>query len=199
MCSSDLADADGTYSLWAGINVRVKPFPGSAESEPRYIEDERSSDQSPSHAFVFRTREEGREAVAADKAELAARTKAKNATFKDFKSRIHATQVGITNLYHDIRMQLYRLLGALLAAAGLALLFGVLMAAPTLFAVQYQFNLFGFAQTGRHYWEELLAGMRARNPQQPLLGIFIWLALIFVAVFYTMAALITDGIGKLVN
>ncbi|MFM7329038.1 MAG: hypothetical protein ACKO3B_09940, partial [Bacteroidota bacterium] len=169
------ADAEGRYSLWTGIDVKVIPTPGNQESQGRFVEDEQADRRERPHAPVFRTREEGKESVAAAQQELAAQKAAKKATEKAFAEKIHQTQVAIAALYRDIRMMLYRLVGDLLALAGLALLFGVVMAAPVLYGTLFQFNLYGFAQQGRHYWEDLLAELRARNMLQPLLGIFILL------------------------
>ena len=166
------ATAEGKYSLWVGLNVRVMPLPGRNESQPDYKGDEVSNDRARTFAFVFQTREIGKDSVAAVQSRLNRQEAAKRATLAYFAGMIHETQVRIDLHQLDIRMLLYRMIGDLLALAGLALLFSLTFAAPLLYFVQYHFSLYGFAQSGKHYWEELLEGIRARNPQQPLLGIF---------------------------
>ena len=170
-----VADAEGRYSLWIGRNVRVLPTPGNTESAGRYVDDEAADDEARPRAFVFRTREEGKAAVAQSQRNLADQKAAKKSTMDEYDALIHQTQVVIASRWDSIILMVYRLIGALLAIAGLALLAAFIAAAPALYLVQYHFNLFGFAQEGKHYWEELLASIRVRNAMQPLLGIFILL------------------------
>lgn len=166
------ATPDGKYSLWVGQNVRVMPLPGRNESQPDYVGDEASNDRNRTFAFIFRTREIGKDSVASVQSRLNRQEAGKKATLTYYAGLIRDTQTKIASYQLDIRLLIYRMIGDLLALAGLALLASLTLAAPLLYFVRYHFNLYPFAQSGKHYWEELLENIRARNPQQPLLGIF---------------------------
>jgi len=180
---------EGKYSLWVGTDVRVMPLPGRNESQPDYIADQPAENRARTFSFTFQTREIGKDSVASVQKRLNRQEAAKKATLAYYAGLIHNTQVKIDGFQNEIISLISRLIGDLLALLGLALLGSLLLAAPLLYFVRYHFSLYGFAQSGKHYWEELLDGLRARNPQQPLLGIFALLVITLAVVALGMGSL----------
>lgn len=76
---------------------------------------------------------------------------------------------------------LQMLLSKVLAYFGLVLMIVLYLTTIWSYVVTYHFDMFGFEQDGKHYWVRQLERIRTKNPNQPLLGVFV--LLVFLAVF----------------
>jgi hypothetical protein len=56
------------------------------------------------------------------------------------------------------------------------------------YLVTYHYDMFGFEQEGKHYWINLLDELKSKNPNQPLLGIFV-LVVLSLGVYFFMTLL----------
>lgn len=76
------------------------------------------------------------------------------------------------------------LISKILAYFGLVLLLVLYLSAIWTYWVTYHYDMFNFEQEGKHYWVRQLEEMRAKNPNQPLLGIFV--LIIFISVVFAL-------------
>lgn len=77
------------------------------------------------------------------------------------------------------------LISKVLAYFGLVLLFVLYLSAIWTYWVTYHYDIFGFEQEGKHYHVRLLEEIREKNPNQPLLGIFILIVLVVIILCFT--------------
>lgn len=78
----------------------------------------------------------------------------------------------ISRLEENSKRHLRELIGQIFALLGFVLLASVAFSTIWSYLLNFHFDLYSFQQDGRHYWEVLLQGIREKNPNQPLLGIF---------------------------
>lgn len=175
---------DGSKTLWRGTDVLLKPLPFNDNSNERLLADEYQTEFDISREFIFKTIEEAADSlnrIAFLKERL---TQLMDEFVSDIERRIKNAQDENEIIRNGIRDSLYDLIGKILAALGLALAFALLL--PTIFTyfLLFHFDLFDFRQKGKHYWQNTLTEIRQRNPQQPLLGIFILLSIIGLIYLY---------------
>lgn len=94
------------------------------------------------------------------------------------ESRILADRIDLLQL--STKENIEMLVSKILAYFGLILLLVLYLSAIWTYWVTYHYDIFGFEQEGKHYWVRQMEAMRAKNPNQPLLGIFVLVILIAV-------------------
>lgn len=94
------------------------------------------------------------------------------------ESRILADRIDLLQL--NTKENIEMLISKILAYFGLVLLLVLYLSAIWTYWVTYHYDMFGFEQEGKHYWVNQLEEIRAKNPNQPLLGIFVLFILISV-------------------
>ncbi|MDD2284426.1 MAG: hypothetical protein PHQ11_03380 [Paludibacter sp.] len=79
-----------------------------------------------------------------------------------------------------VRMLISKILGYV----GLVLLVVLYLSSIWTYLVTYHYDMFGFEQEGKHFWVRQLEKLREKNPDQPLLGIFVLIifAVLFVVI-----------------
>ena len=95
------------------------------------------------------------------------------------EDRILKDQINQLKFISNEHLQM--LLSKVLAYFGLVLMIVLYLTTIWTYVVTYHFDMFGFEQEGKHYWVRELERIRTKNPNQPLLGVFV--LLVFVAVF----------------
>ncbi len=73
------------------------------------------------------------------------------------------------------------LISKVLAYFGLVLLSVLFLSAIWTYLVTYHYDMYNFEQQGNHYWVNLLNEIRSKNPNQPLLGIFVLIILSIIS------------------
>lgn len=103
----------------------------------------------------------------------------------DKESRILTDRIDFLQL--STKEHIEMLISKMLAYFGLVLLVVLYLTAIWTYWVTYHYDMFGFEQEGKHYWVRQLEDIRAKNPNQPLLGIFVLVVLfsILLAILQT--------------
>jgi hypothetical protein len=167
-------DQDGRVSLWTGLNVDVSPLPGNEKKAASFVEDEKVPAPK-ARAFTFVTREAAADSFALIQAAVKEQNKLREDYIKEIDERIAEVNKNIANRKHNTWQTIYRFAAILFALLGLVFFFSVLLSVIFNYILLYHFELFGYEQKEPHYWETLLSDIRAKNPRQPLLGIFVLL------------------------
>jgi hypothetical protein len=92
--------------------------------------------------------------------------------------RILADRVDLLEM--STKENIEMLVSKILAYFGLVLLLVLYLSVIWTYWVTYHYDMFGFEQEGKHYWVRQLEEIRAKNPNQPLLGIFVLTILVSV-------------------
>ena len=169
---------NGETTLWTGTDVFVKSLPFSNDPVQNFIENETYEME---RAFAFITREAASDSINNLEEAALLLKKEWETIIADKELQMDNARNETTALAGGMSV-LPPFIGRVLACLGLmlALVFSICTIYP--YSILYHFDLYGFKQDGVHYWRQTLSEMRDRNPRQPLLGIFILLAVIVVAV-----------------
>jgi len=84
----------------------------------------------------------------------------------------------LAHIQFDTQENIMMLIAKILAFIGLLLLAVMYLSAIWTYFTTYHFDMFSFEQEGKHYWVKTLDALRERNPNQPLLGIFVLIVII---------------------
>jgi hypothetical protein len=125
----------------------------------------------------FVTREAADYAIDMINSELNEEHKAKTVEMKelDKQSRILDDRTDHLNLTTNENIAM--LISKILALLGLVLMAVLYLSVVWTYLVTYHYDMFGFEQEGKHYWINLLDELKSKNPNQPLLGIFVLVVL----------------------
>lgn len=104
----------------------------------------------------------------------------KNGRLDELDKELRILADRVDHLQFSIKEHIEMLVSKILAYFGLVLLLVLYLSAIWTYWVTYHYDMFGFEQEGKHYWVRQLEKMRAMNPNQPLLGIFVLVILIAV-------------------
>ena len=91
------------------------------------------------------------------------------------------------------------LISKILGLIGLMLMAVLYLSVIWTYLVAYHYDMFGFEQEGKHYWVNLLEEIRSKNPNQPLLGIFVLLVVLSVLIFNDFCMKIIDVLVNMLN
>lgn len=164
---------EGKNSLWKGINVRVLQLPGSHETVPSYVTDETLQPRSFYREFAFETREAASDSIKKIEFALASTEEMKRNDIAQIDSEISLLTEKNIDLKKQNKQLVYRLIGDIFALVGLSIFISIILSSLFAYFILFHFGLYGFEQNEAHYWERTLSEMRAKNPKQPLLGIFV--------------------------
>ncbi|MEA3318299.1 MAG: hypothetical protein U9R54_10105, partial [Bacteroidota bacterium] len=83
----------------------------------------------------------------------------------------------------------YSIFGVIIAMFGFVALFAIALSTFWTYFISYNFDIFNFEQEGSHYWEKMIEKLKAKNPNQPLLGWFVLIGIIIftIAMFFTFS------------
>lgn len=164
----------GQVSLWAGTNVVVNPLPGNENKVAKFTEDEKMPSPK-SKPFTFATREAATDSIAAIQSALKEQNEIRATYVKEMDENIAEITKSITQLKNGNMQIIFRFVSIVFVLLGLVVFFSILLSVLFIYILLYHFELLGFEQKGPHYWETVLSGIRAKNPKQPLLGLFVLL------------------------
>lgn len=176
-------------TLWRGIDVEVQVLPGSPNPDQAYLSDEQNPEFLINRDFIYKTREEADDAIRALEDEKADLKSAHNAEIQGLKAQIKNLEAEIGELLNKNKQENRYLVGKIIAVFGLALAAVLLFSTLFTYLPLYHFDVYTFRDAGEHYWEQTLAALRLRNPHQPLLGFFLLIPLILLALFLYQGAL----------
>jgi hypothetical protein len=164
---------NGESSNWAGILVSVMSAVGSEPVTAVKIEDEKAESISYQRPFLFYTIQAANTYMAKLKSTLASLKDERNAliiSYQKEKSNIVAQQ---SNLKAGIKDHILRILGLIFAILGFSLLISIASVTIWTYFILFNFDIYKYEQEGKHYWEELISDLQKKNPDQPLLGLFV--------------------------
>jgi len=102
----------------------------------------------------------------------------KKSALKEFDKELQLLTERVNHLKFSTREQINMLISKILGYLGLVLLLVLYLSAIWTYLVTYHYDMFGFEQSGQHYWVRMLDEIKAKNPNQPLLGIFVLILLV---------------------
>lgn len=144
----------------------------------------------------FVTREAADYAIGMINSQLNEEQKAKKAEMKDYDKQSRILDDRIDHLNMSSKDNIEMLISKILGLLGLVLLAVLYLSVVWTYLVTYHYDIFGFEQEGKHYWMNLLDGLRSKNPNQPLLGIFVLILLSLVIIFKEYCFSIIDFIKQ---
>lgn len=116
----------------------------------------------------------------------------KRDALKAYDKELRVLDERIDHLNFTSNEHVQMLISKILGLIGLMLMAVLYMSVIWTYLVTYHFDMFGFEQEGKHYWMNLLDEIRSKNPNQPLLGIFVLLAVLSVLIFNDFCLKIID-------
>lgn len=109
----------------------------------------------------------------------------KKTALKAIEKDNHVLTDRVNYLSFSSREHIQMLISKILAFLGLLLLLMLYLSTIWTYWVTYHYDMFGFEQEGKHYWVNQLEEIRTKNPNQPLLAIFVLIILISVLLCLT--------------
>lgn len=165
-------NAQNVSTNWAGIYVNVSPKPGQQVNQEADIEEETVPQTTVSHPSYYITREVAQSDIDFITIKLKTAEQQIKATNEELTAGVKALENANVVLSENSSTNLSMMIAEVIASLGLALLFALVFATSWLYLVRYDYELFSAEQSGPHYWQQLLASLQSKNPNQPLLGIF---------------------------
>ncbi len=95
-------------------------------------------------------------------------------------NKLYNLDIAISILQAENKDHVRKIIGKIIATIGLVLFISIFLTTIWIYIVSFHFDLFGFLQDGKHYWEKLLSEIKTKNPNQPLLGIFALIPLLII-------------------
>ena len=176
-------DKDGRESNWAGIYVKVSTVPGKTVKEQPDVPDELAQLSGLLHPAYYISREIADDSIAVRTAYLENCKRAKLQGMADISSQLNNLTASVEEYTQDSKNQIGQLEAELIATIGLVLFLSIALCSIWLFVIAFQYDLFNYEQDGQHYWSELHDSLKAKNPNQPLLGLFVLIVLVVVGAF----------------
>jgi hypothetical protein len=171
---------DGSSTLWRGTNVEVKSLPSRENSKEVFLENEEEESFKISRSFDFETREQAEDSLN----KLISLQEHLSNSMNNFIAEKDIEIVGLLgeneSLTNENRSHIHFFLGKIIAIIGLAIALSILLCTVFSYFLLFHYDLFDFQQSGPHYWQTTLSEIRLKNPQQPLLGIFILLVSVLI-------------------
>lgn len=99
----------------------------------------------------------------------------------DNQGQIFEDRINLLNLSSKDHVQM--LIAKILGLLGLILMGILFLSVIWTYLVTYHYDMFGFEQEGKHYWVSLLEEIKGKNPNQPLLGLFVLIIVSLIIVF----------------
>jgi len=171
-------DKDGRESNWAGIYVKVTTVPGKTVKEQPDVPDEMPQQFNLLHPAYYISREIADDSIAVKTAYLENCKRAKLQGMADISGQLNNLTASVEEYTQDSKDQISKLEAELLATIGLVLFLSIALCSIWLFVIAFQYDLFNYEQDGQHYWSELHDSLKAKNPNQPLLGLFVLIVLV---------------------
>ncbi|MEA4935999.1 MAG: hypothetical protein VB102_05065 [Paludibacter sp.] len=115
----------------------------------------------------------------------------------DKNVQIYSDRINHLNFISKEHVQM--LISKILGLMGLMLMMILYLSVIWTYLVTYHYDMFGFEQARKHYWVNLLEEIRSKNPNQPLLGIFVLLVVSSVLIFNDFCMKIINIIANILN
>ena len=181
---------DDSESLWTGALVVVPTPAGEKTVEVAKIEDE----QNPtiSHSFLYYSIQVAEEDIANVEAEksILVSNGEKLVVNHDASGKV------IFDRQEELRESIYDkiilIIGIALALIGFSILFSLALITVWTYCIAFSFDIFGFEQDGKHYWEKLIETLKQRNKNQPLFG---WFMLMVAFAIIAVVMMLTQGVS----
>jgi hypothetical protein len=125
----------------------------------------------------FVTREAADYAIDMINSQLREEQKDKKDVMKEYDKQGRMLDDRTDHLNLTTNENLQMLISKILALLGLVLLAVLYLSVIWTYLVTYHYDMFGYEQEEKHYWMNLLDELRSKNPNQPLLGIFVLITL----------------------
>jgi len=180
-------------AIETSIKIEVIDVPASQADVTNQSEKARDVDKTDNDSVTkfmlpetrfFVTREAADYAIDMINSQLNEEHKAKKGEMKelDKQSRILDDRTDHLNLTTNENLEM--LISKILALLGLVLMAVLYLSVVWTYLVTYHYDMFGFEQDDKHYWSNLLDDLRSKNPNQPLLGIFVLIVLSLGCYFF---------------
>lgn len=121
----------------------------------------------------FVTREAASFAIELLQSELSAQEKRKEQWMEAMKNERNITHDTINHVQFQSNEHWHMLLAKILTIIGLAILGWLILGVLWTFFVTFHFDVFSFGSEGKHFYTQLGEEIKARNPLQPWLGLFV--------------------------
>lgn len=118
----------------------------------------------------------------------------KKEALKTYDKELRVFEERINHLNFTTAEHIQMLIAKILGLIGLMLIGVLYLSVIWTYLLTYHYDMFGFEQAGKHYWVHLLDEIRAKNPNQPLLGIFVLIILSVVLMLNDFCLKIIDVI-----
>lgn len=179
------------YHRWASagrysITLRTKPFREGDFSDNIQVEvvPADSAAMAAIQNGYFASREAADYAINLLNEELTAKQDEGKEAVKLVAQEVNQLENQLDNLKIDSKTHINLLINKILRLLGLMLLMAVYYAPIWTYFVTYHYDMFSYEQEGKHYWVQVLDGLKAKNPNQPLLGIFVIVAILGILIVY---------------
>jgi hypothetical protein len=186
-CSGPLrvkaTNKEGVETNTVGIYVTVNSVPGQSVRKMNDVPDEIVRQFVPVHPPYFISREIADDSIASRNEMLEYQKSNKINALKVIDNQLNNIDASIRDLTKDSADQIKMLISELLAMIGLIILFALTLCSIWIYFVTYHYELFGFEQDGKHYYIELHDNLKSKNPNQPLLGIFVMIVFLVISFF----------------
>lgn len=166
-----------TIAFNTSIDVEVLPVPetNAADSASAFVVPE---------TRYFVSTEAADYAIDLIQGQLGSLEEEKVSETKDFAAQLRQLEDRIDFLTINTQEQKQMLITKIIAVVGLASLLLLLLVFLWPYGVLYHYDLLGFEQKGKHYWQTMLESMQKRNRHQPFLGVFVLILLSLPAIFW---------------
>ncbi len=95
-------------------------------------------------------------------------------------NKLYNLGVAIKVLEFENKNHVRKIIGKIITTLGLVLFISIFLTTIWTYIVSFHFDLYSFLQDGKHYWENLLSEIKAKNQNQPLLGIFALIPILII-------------------
>jgi hypothetical protein len=147
----------------------------------------------------FVTREAADYAIDMINGEINETQQEKKVALRAFDKQIRVLEDRLNHLEFTSKEHVQMLISKILGLVGLVLMAVLYLSMIWTYLVTYHYDMFGFLQEGKHYWMNLLDEIRMKNPNQPLLGVFVLIILSLVLIFNKFCLKIIDYITQVIQ
>lgn len=116
----------------------------------------------------------------------------KKDALKTYDKELQVFDERINHLNFTSGEHIQMLISKIIGLTGLMLMVVLYLSVIWTYLLTYHYDMFGFEQAEKHYWMNLLDEIRAKNPNQPLLGVF-------VLIIFSVVLILNDFCLKIIN
>jgi hypothetical protein len=181
-------DVSEQMSVWSGLLVNVQPSVGVKSQEVSKIPDEKVSifyPERPNYYYTVIEAENAISRVEAEKLDLEVKMKD---LVNSHESKIIDLNNDISSLRATIKVIRVKIFGTIIGLIGFILFLSIAFTNLWTYFINYNYSIYNFEQEGSHYVNDQVTFYKTKNPNQPMLGWFVIIAIIsIIALFMNYA------------